>query len=220
MNLNQISNTLIIAGMALAFQAFGAPGPVLTDVGTAVAVEKANSIDVPIFGEVTMKLGDDKPIALTKTGYGQRIEKLGVLKAPMYVMESFVDNKNPLDAEKPLESLQKASVKALRLTITFPLTAGQLRQSFSKGLKRNGVNLEKQAIKALLESIKTGLTPRQVATFVSVTKGNVDDVYITMPNEVLHESSEKLGNDFWSIWFGIVKGDDYLTALKPQLIKR
>jgi hypothetical protein len=220
MNLNQISFTLFLSGMALAFQALAAPGPTLKDLGDAVATEKANGIEVKIYGEVTATIpGMDKPINLFKTGYGPRKKKLGVVTAPLYVMESFIDNKNALDSNQPLTSLRDSKVKALRLSIVFPLTAGQLRQSFTEGLERNGV-LNKPVIKRLVESIKSGLTPRQVATFVSVTKGNVDDVYITLPNDVLHEDSENLGQDFWSIWFGIVKGDVGLEALRPQLIKR
>lgn len=202
----------------------------------AVGQVTSGNITVPVFPKATLTQ-DGKATPLQLTGKGTRTKVEFFFPVDLYAVANYVSTDvstiDPkLGKEAVLKAVREAPIKALQLTLSFNLSADQIKTAFLEALKKNKIPTDSGPMKTLVEQINDNTVTNDVITITSVPKdANTELVTVDMelqtsrdgetlptPRHVVGSAEgPRLSQDFWKIWFGIPV-DDKLVTLQNQLL--
>jgi len=170
---------------------------------------------------------DGKNFELTTVGSGIRT-KVVVVKLPIYVTQLMVAE--PAQYVKTeagaLESLEKQSSVALRLTFLRDVPADKIETSFQDGLDANGVNSKDADVAAFLQQVnKSGDATSGASITILMTRNADQTVTLAFENTSSAAGatssitvSAKTLHQVMSIWLG-TPADAGLASLKTEMMQ-
>lgn len=192
---------------------------VVEPVGSPAFTLSGNGIDVPVYRELLLRLGEsEEPRRVHLTGAGVRVKKVFLFQEKAYVAASYLGTEGGFGGAEPLGVIRDTEIEVVRITTLRDLSAEQIRTSFEDALDVNGVDLEKPELRRVLDRMNQSLAAGENETVVSLKLPDGSErVYIEYPRAVIDERGEDLGLDIWRCWFGVPL-DEGLAALKEKLL--
>ncbi|RYZ88644.1 MAG: hypothetical protein EOP04_08865 [Proteobacteria bacterium] len=164
---------------------------------------------------------------------GTRVKKILVIKADVYTIQLFVDQKakfikTPRDADfeidmRSLKSISNLGVVALKLDFLRDLSADKIVDSFQDALHANHFEVSSDdGLKRVLAAIKKGgaVQKGESISIVGVNGADKDQLYVENSKGVSEnvEGESQLIEKMLSIWLG-TPADGKLEELKQELTR-
>ena len=206
---------LVILGLWFCQQLFASS---IEFTGTPITTITAGNLNVPIYKEALVKVGDSTTAQkVYLTGAGVYRKKIVFIEEDVYVAASYLDTPTGITTADPLQSIFPTKLRVMYLTILRDLTPSQIRGHFEDGLDANSVDLNDPPVQRLLNQVNFNLVSGNTNLIIGTVDGPNQTLFIRVPTKEFTSTSPVHSDDFWRIWFG-VPFDDEMGFLRQALI--
>ena len=160
---------------------------------------------------------DEKPIPLTLVG--KAIRTLFYFK--VYTIQLFVSDPDQFDTNQPLASLDQLKAVAVYIKAILSVDGDRMQKSMREALENNQVDIQRETIKTLLESLNVTSDKGDIFSFIGKRQDDETETLecrFSKQSEPLIISEPGIMRDIFSIWLGDTSHSKGLTKLKKQLL--
>ena len=160
---------------------------------------------------------DEKPFPLTLVG--QALRTFWGLK--VYTIQLFVSDPDQFDTNQSLTSLDKLKAVAVYIKAIRSVEGDRMQKSMREALENNKVDIQKESIKHLLESLNVTSDKGDIFSFIGKRQDDGTETLefqFSKQSEPLIISEPGIIRDIFSIWLGDTSHSKGLTKLKKQLL--